>query len=230
MGSGRCGTSALAGALAHSGVFTGFHPMGPTPEMPRGYFEDRTVSDWNNRLLSSVYRYPGLFLGTIPLDLKFPEARDSALGQEIAHLERMFWFQPHAYKDPRFSYTYPFWSNLLRPGTVRLVLFRNPVDFVSSARRLRADHPIIPEDVVKLEAVWENAYQHVLKNDDGSFYYFEHDEIMSGSALPLIEHLLEGKIKPGFIEPKLCHITDALCPDKSWDTYHALKQKARAQR
>ena len=77
--------------------------MGPTPEMPRGYFEDRTVSDWNNRLLSSVYRYPGLFLGTIPLDLKFPEARDSALGQEIAHLERMFWFQPHAYKDPRFK-------------------------------------------------------------------------------------------------------------------------------
>lgn len=225
-GSGRCGTSALAGALAHSGVYTGLHPMGPSPQMPLGYWEDRWVNHWNNELLAQVCDYKGLFVAPIP-----SEARDKmplARFHDPVRVRRMFWFTPYALKDPRFAYTYRAWKPLLVSPTVCIVLFRNPSDFVASALRLRSDHQIIAGDVSALEDMWENSYHHVFANDDGTFYYIEHEHIIDGSAKGFLEHLLGYSIKWSFIEPKLCHNTDAQCPERLWDTYQELRSRASA--
>lgn len=224
LGSGRCGTSALAGALAHSGVYMGLHPMGPTPQMPLGYWEDRWVNHWNNELLGQVCDYKGLFIAPIPLDVvnKIALARFS----DPMRARRMLWFKPYAIKDPRFAFTYRAWKPLLAPSTVCLVLFRNPSDFVDSAIRLRTDFPVISGDRAALEGMWENSYQHVLANDDGSFAYIEHDELMKGTVKGFLEELLGYRIKWSFIEPKLTRITDARCPEHLWATYQELRNRA----
>jgi hypothetical protein len=51
----------------------------------------------------------------------------------------------------------------------------------------------------------------------------EHDELMSGAAMPYLEALLGYPIKQDFINPKLAHITDARCPDQLWPLYHELQ-------
>jgi hypothetical protein len=223
-GSGRCGTSALAGALAHSGVYVGLHPMGPTSQMPLGYWEDRWINAWNNQLLSQVCDYKGLFIAPVPLEAgqKMALAKFS----DPVRVQRMFWFTPYALKDPRFAFTYKAWKPLLVQPNVCIVLFRNPSDFVDSALRLRSDHSIIASQRDALETMWENSYQHVLANDDGTFCYIEHEEIINGNAKSYLERLLGYPIKWSFIEPKLCHSTEAKCPDRLWPLYHELQGRA----
>jgi hypothetical protein len=223
-GSGRCGTSALAGALAKSGVFTGLHPVGATSQMPHGYFEDHHICHWNNELLKQSCDYSGILIAPIPLEAR--ERMPLAKFPVPMNMRRYFWFQPYAFKDPRFAFTYLAWKPFFVQPHVNIVLFRNPSDFVDSALRLRADHPSISRERTALEGMWANAYQHVLANDDGTFFYVEHDELMNGNAMTFLETLLGYPIRQDFIEPKLSHVTDAKCPDALWPIYHELRDRA----
>jgi hypothetical protein len=222
LGSGRCGTSALAGALAHSGAFTGYHTLGPTPTMPKGYFEDRWFNDWNNDLLSQVCPYEGLFRAPIPLTIDCGQMR-----LHDPRAQRSFWFAPYALKDPRFAFTYPVWRDryIQRPH-VNLVLYRNPSDFVASALRLRQDYPVIASDPAALEAMWANSYEHVLRNHDDSFYYIDYAEVVDGSILRWLEGLLGYPIQRDFIRPNMARSSGALCPEKLRPLYEELQARS----
>jgi len=223
-GSGRCGTSALAGALAKSGVFTGLHPVGATSQMPQGYWEDHGVCCWNNDLLKQVCDFKGILVAPIPLEAR--EKMPLARFPDLMAVRRYFWFQPYAFKDPRFSFTYPAWKPFFVQPHVNIVLFRKPSDFVDSALRLRADHPVIAQERSALEQMWLNTYEHVLANDDGTFCYIETDELIDGSILPFLETLLSYTIKRDFIQPKMAHITRGkMTANDLWPCYRELLER-----
>ncbi|GAG00922.1 unnamed protein product, partial [marine sediment metagenome] len=67
MGSGRSGTSLVAGCLRNAGYCMGGDLIEPTESNPRGYFESREVNALNEALMRGVSaeRGPG-FLGVFP--------------------------------------------------------------------------------------------------------------------------------------------------------------------
>jgi hypothetical protein len=220
-GSGRCATSALAGALAHTGVFTGYHILGPTANQPSGYFEDKWINEWNDKVIQmSDPGYRGLFITPVNRNFLYTNLPVAAKPQSY------FWMRPYAIKDPRFAYTYRAWLPYLVQPSIALVLFRNPSDFVKSALRLRADFPMISEDPQVLEAIWKNNYEHILANDDGTFRYFDYHAIVGGSGRDKIEHLLGYKIDWSHIDTKLIHAEDGPCPDGLLDLWRDLRKRA----
>src|SRR5438067_12472105 len=60
LGSGRSGTSLVAGVLHQSGYFTGHDLLPASPTNPRGFFEDREVNAINEALLERVLPGPPL--------------------------------------------------------------------------------------------------------------------------------------------------------------------------
>ena len=54
LGSGRSGTSMLAGTLYREGLYIGDRVMPPTPGNPKGYFESFDIQDLNEDILKQV--------------------------------------------------------------------------------------------------------------------------------------------------------------------------------
>ena len=207
-GTGRCGTSALTGSLALSGAFTGQRFIPPTPLMSLGYFEDARVNEWNKAILEQVCTYTGLLRAPVPKDV---DVTTVTLPDEPA-MRDLLTHHPFALKDPRFSFTYPVWKRLLTRPCICFVLFRNPIGFIESARRMRADWDVISNDPQSLEQEWRNTYQHILDIDDGTFVYVRYYDVINGSIMPTLERLVGYPVVRDFIRPSMAHLSQQDCP------------------
>ncbi|RME58681.1 sulfotransferase family protein, partial [Candidatus Parcubacteria bacterium] len=54
LGSGRSGTSMVAGTLAKAGYFMGTQFVPPRESNPKGFFEDHEINDINEAILKKV--------------------------------------------------------------------------------------------------------------------------------------------------------------------------------
>ncbi len=91
LGSGRSGTSLVAGVLGNSGYFMGDKILQPTEGNPKGYFEDLEVNHINELILEPVVPKRPRFLrkwffhdrpvrnqrwlARLPLDTEFPTSQ-----------------------------------------------------------------------------------------------------------------------------------------------------------
>jgi len=208
LGSGRSGTSMLAGTLRHAGYFMGEHLIPTDAANPGGYFEDDEVNAINEALLApltpsrsraaSGWRW----LASVPVGSRIvcPPAVASRIEAQTAR-------SPFCFKDPRFCYTLPCWRAFV-PGAMFLCVFREPS---------RTAHSIVKEcqtadylegfviDFAGAVEIWSLMYRHILEvhRFAGEWLFCHYEQLLDHSALPWLEAALGVRADRQFPEAKL---------------------------
>src|SRR5260370_15008227 len=166
LGSGRSGTSMLAGALASAGYYMGEHLIPAEESIPKGYFEDDEINAINEALLAPVTPEPSCpvygwrWLASVPVERWPPCSADLARRIQVQTAR-----SPFCFKDPRFCYTLPAWRPFLGDA-VLLCMIREPA---------RTAHSIVKEcrhadylqglamDFSHAVEIWTLMYRHILE-------------------------------------------------------------------
>jgi GT2 family glycosyltransferase len=208
LGSGRSGTSLLAGMLSEAGWFVGDDPYPGRPANPKGFFETAEINGINEYLIAAETRlHPRLgamqrWLAVLerPLAGKPPaelEARMRALAARA----------PFAFKDPRFCYTLPAWRAAL--GPVRHVcVFREPGATIESVLRECAEADYlrgVPMDFARAEDLWCAMYRAVLAQvEDPSEWLFVHfDQLLTNEGRERLEAYAGAPLPRDFPDARL---------------------------
>ena len=159
LGMHRSGTSALARVVNLLGVPLGYQDSFiPDDANPRGYWESRPLSGFQDRLL---VRLGGSWAAPPRLEDGWERAP-----RLVALIGRGRWIFGTVYgneslwmwKDPRMSLTLPFWLRALRVNPVVIMIHRHPLE-VARSLETRSKMP-------KLEALalWERYNRAMLQN------------------------------------------------------------------
>jgi len=217
LGSGRSGTSMVAGTLAKAGYFMGTRLVPPRDSNPKGFFEDHEINDINENILKQVVphrpRYIGrLFfrnrlgymqkwLARVPLDtpIPCPPGVQPRIRRAVQHM-------PFCYKDPRFSYTLPVWRPYLK-DTVFICVFRDPASTALSIvkecqqpylRRLQMDFDTALE-------VWYWMYRHIVEVHrlEGEWLFIHFNQVLQPVGLDRLEAFTGARVDRSFPDPSL---------------------------
>jgi hypothetical protein len=227
LGSGRSGTSMVAGTLAKAGYYMGDDLMEPTEGNPKGYFESRKIEAINEWIIRGlVYRmqhrnprllprrpvphqpnfadvpYGAYWLALIPVR-HVPFADDERLA-EIAEVVSQ---EPFSFKDPRFCYTLPVWQPYLK-NTVFICVFRDPPSTALSILKEVNTEPYLRGLRITYEqalGVWTYMYRHVLEKHrhQGDWLFVHYNQVLSGDGIDRLEQLIAAKLDRNFPDQNL---------------------------
>jgi len=203
LGSGRSGTSLLAGTLARAGWYVGDDPYPGRPANPGGFFETAEINGLNEYLIARALRsHPPLgrmqrwlAVARAPLALEVPahvEQRMRALASRA----------PFAFKDPRFCATLSAWRPAL--GDARLVcVFREPAATAESMLRERAEAEYlrgVELDFAGALEVWRTMYERVLeeRRKGGAWLFVHYEQLLAPEGLARLEAFVGGPVDRGF--------------------------------
>ena len=212
-GTGRSGTSMLAGTLAHSGYFIGTDYVPPRDSNPKGFFEGEEINAVNERILEyslplgqrlqqpvlrlarklglpwqsrrALHRLGQGWLMSVPLSARM--RGNESIGREIAALTAR---TPFCFKDPRFSYTLPVWRpHLDLEKTVFLCIFRDPAETAASiAKECQAQSYLrgIRMTTGELLNLWRLMYTHIVERHrhHGRWMFVHYTQLFDESFLP----------------------------------------------
>jgi hypothetical protein len=138
LGMHRNGTSVLTRGLQALGVYLGDDFVAPQRDNPTGYWEDRSIQNLNERLLTafgrtwdSIERIEDASWCSTDLE---PFRRQAANYLRMHFLSHPLW----GFKDPRTFLLLPFWRSLLQSLDVDyryVVAIRNPLSVAASLRQ-----------------------------------------------------------------------------------------------
>lgn len=228
IGSGRSGTSMVAGILDKSGYNTGDDYLTPRDTNPSGFFEDETVNRVNDRIMRTVVkappgwdavakvkgggrvvwpllsRLPGYTVDT-GLWLASPDREPWLPGDDVETVRKLVAAEPFAYKDPRFVHTLPAWRSHLPDGTVRVVVFREPSRTANSIAREMATHRYRHVHIGYERALrlWKTTYRRVLdlSRDGGRWVFVHFDQVLDGDDR--LDETLEVDLDRSHVDPSL---------------------------
>ncbi|MEM7349923.1 MAG: sulfotransferase [Acidobacteriota bacterium] len=142
----RSGTSLVASILQQAGVMLGEKLLRPNEGNPRGYFEDKELFDFHERLL---HRLGESVMVRHPATLGPPDGEaDREVRQLIAaRSEQPLW----GFKDPRTALFLDFWDQRLTDARYVFV-YRHPIDVLLSLLRRGVDFDVLADPFVGLEA------------------------------------------------------------------------------
>jgi len=233
MGSGRSGTSAVAGTLRKAGYYMGDNLIPPREANPKGFFECADINLHSNeeilRAALPTMKDGTRWLGSIPLGTQLtPNAKAVQVMKQMVNKE------PFCYKDPRFSYTLPAWRLFLR-NTKYLCVFRHPASTIKSilkecrtAKYLQG----FPMTAAIAANVWLSMYEHILQHKDvGEWLFINYERIFQSRALDKIESFLQAKVDRDFPVLELYRSTPDLSllngNDRVLSVYQALLSEAQ---
>lgn len=221
LGSGRSGTSMVAGMLAKAGYYFGENLGLPQPANPKGYFESIEINRLNESLIERVphipvrrkrFVWPGtrknftelnhLWLAQVEPGVLFPV--DESFREAVAALVRR---QPYCYKDPRICYTLPAWWPFLE-NTACVCVFREPNTTAESMLHDCRTSPYywdVHLTYHRALAVWECMYTHVLEAHchRGDWLFLHYDQVLRGAATERFEAHVGARIDADFADPCL---------------------------
>lgn len=217
MGSGRSGTSMVAGTLYGAGYFMGDNILPATSLNPKGYYESKDVEQVNEVLLSQVVpaRPRGIigkffrhrptrnlrWLARVPVGVNIPCPDEIAL-----KIEALTQKKPFCFKDPRFCYTLPAWRPFLK-DTVFLCIFRHPSATASSIMKLYEKKKLEDLAINLNQALegWRLMYEHILDvhRQEGKWLFMHYNQVLEEEGLDQIEAFIEGKIDRSFPDRSL---------------------------
>lgn len=210
LGSGRSGTSMLAGLFANAGYFVGDDPYPGRESNPKGFFETKAVNGINEGLIAGAMPRDlelgawQRWLATMPVGTQFvstPEVR--------ARMQRLTARQPFCFKDPRFSYTLPAWREAL--GDARyLCVFRHPAATAKSIVHecSQADYlKDVTMDFERALEIWVCMYRHILDvhRHVGEWMFLHFDQVLTPEGQDRIEAFVEAPLARDFPEARLQH-------------------------
>jgi tetratricopeptide (TPR) repeat protein len=199
LGSGRSGTSMVAGLFARSGYFMGKNLYPGRDSNPKGFFEDSEINSINEDILSLVqpgWAHPGQqWLSCLPLSISFPKT--TALDRRIQDIVRL---EPFCLKDPRFSYTLPVWRPFLKK-TVCICVFRDPASTIQSIlKECNKYYPALPMNQEIALQVWAFMYQHIESSHrhQDEWVFVHYDQIFDTSVQAKLERITGAPIDGSF--------------------------------
>jgi hypothetical protein len=231
VGSGRSGTSTVAGTLKHLGLHIPPPEIEPNPTNPRGFFEPRWVVDFHKRLLGR---------SGVHLSDSRPEAAE--LAREVGARPRVQaelteWLgtalqdaRELVIKDPRNSWFQPLWRDAAHAVDVTprfLTMLRHPAEVAGSKQTYYARNPAADQlvgDTWRI-AGWINLLQTVeLASRPGPRAFVRYDDLLGdwrsamGPAGETLDLAYAGTLDPDqphevddFIDPDLHRVK------ASWD-------------
>lgn len=251
LGSGRSGTSMLAGILHQAGYFMGEKFHQPRDSNPKGFFEWYKINRINELILAPFAKndLKGALIKNIikknTVDDPGPDQRwlmALPLGKEIEEvspgiekeMQSVLHKDPFCYKDPRFSYTLPVWKKFLKPDTVFICIFREPDVTVNSIlQECRTRNYLASLYINRSRAynVWLNIYSHVLfkhAKHFENFVFVHYNQVFNGTALPMLSKMLGVPLKKDFVDEDLKRtVPGGSMPDKVKELYRSLCAAAK---
>jgi len=218
LGSGRSGTSMIAGSLAKAGYYMGENLHRANPGNPKGFFEDEEINGINEALLAQVLRARPKLLGDwffrsrpvqgqrwlsrLPLGTNIPCPHDIA-----ERIQRVTRRQPYCFKDPRFSYTLPAWRPWLG-NTVFVCVFRDPESTAQSILKECNDAHYVDSLSINFNQalqVWSLMYRHILDihRREGAWLFLHYDQVLGGDGLSRLETFVDAPVDRSFPEVSL---------------------------
>ena len=208
LGSGRSGTSMLAGTLASAGWDVGDNPYPGREANPKGFFETEEINGINEALLKRslppvpAYGHMQRWLAQAPSDLQvdLPEG----LRQRIQRLGARPGF---AFKDPRFCYPLPAWRSALGEfGTI--CIFREPaVTAASIVKECRnADYlDGMHMDFDRAVGIWTSMYTPVLEKHrhQGDWLFMHFDQLLTPEGSARLEAFVGAPVSQDFPDARL---------------------------
>ena len=218
LGSGRSGTSMVAGTLAKAGYFMGDNLYPAKISNPKGFFEDPEINGINEDLLSQVlpkrppiigkwffHNRPRLghyWLVRIPVNMSIPIT--SNITKRIQRLTKR---QPFCLKDPRFCYTLPLWRPYLE-NTIYICVFRDPSSTVLSILKeckmadYLKDFNITYEDALE---IWRLMYLHIIEHfrHQGDWLFLHYDQVLYGDGLERLRAITGAPVDESFPDRSL---------------------------
>lgn len=219
LGSGRSGTSMVAGSLAKSGYFMGTNLVKPHNSNPKGFFEDREINRINEDIIAPLIpkkpRFlrrwflkdrPGrrqFWLARIPLS-----ATINTDNQEILdEIKNVTSNHPFCFKDPRFSYTLSVWQPYLE-NTVFVCVFRDPGSTAKSILKEVQSRQYLKSLSLKHDQaleIWYLMYRRILDNHttQGEWVFIHYNQMLESRGRKRLEDFLQVKIDHDFPESNL---------------------------
>lgn len=219
LGSGRSGTSMVAGSLRRAGYDMGAGLKEGTPSNPLGYFESVEINDINEDLLRPVAAglagrpvdgvpHPVMakdqhWLACLPRGVNVEPVPGVDARMAAAAARR-----PFCFKDPRFSYTLPLWRPHLGPDTLFVCVFREPGRTVTSMMKDAAEQEYLrglgltPWFAYR---VWIHMYDRIVSEHcrRGRWLFLHYDQVASGEGLRRLARALEAPVDETFPAPAL---------------------------
>jgi hypothetical protein len=251
LGSGRSGTSMLAGLLHQAGYFMGDKLHKPLESNPKGFFEWMIINQINEQILAGYARENligklfKMFLkkGTVhaPIGrnqkwlLSLPKDVDvqNYTPQVETQIKEVLAKEPFGYKDPRFSYTLPVWKKFLKPDTVFICVFREPDVTVNSILKECRTREYLGSLYINRRmayGVWFNIYSHILfkhAKHFENFIFVHYDQVYHGTALPMLSRMLGVPLKKDFVDEDLKRtVPGGSVPGKVKELYERLCEAA----
>jgi len=242
LGSGRSGTSMVAGTLARAGYFMGEGLYQPRDSNPKGFFESPDINGINESLLARVTprRPPVLgrwffrdrpqrnqrWLARVPPGAAIPCPARTARG-----IARLVGREPYCFKDPRFCYTLPAWRPFLK-GAVFVCVFREPAATAASIVKECRSVPYLRSLSMSFATaveVWMRMYQHVLRihRNEGEWIFVHFEQVLTGEGVTRLEQHLGILADRDFPEAGLRRSSsDATVPPPAMKLYEELCEEA----
>ena len=239
LGSGRSGTSMVAGTLAKAGYFMGENLYPPRESNPKGFFENAEVNGINEALLAQVIlrrpliipqRLRKIFFRRRPIRGQRWLARvpvgtyilvPSSIEERIRNLTQR---TPYCFKDPRFSYTLPAWLPALE-NTVFVCIFRDPATTVASILKECKNAQYLHSLSINKEQaiqVWTLMYRHILEvhHHHGEWLFLHFDQVLEKTGIDKLADFIHARVDYSFPDAKLkrSHGTTD-CFGETWDCY-----------
>ena len=249
MGSGRSGTSLVAGMLAQAGYNMGDNYLDANRANPKGFFEDRTVTAINDAVLQELFPYslgPRLerwspkaaqrFYRYVPDPTQLwlagvppwrAEPRTRKFDDEIRALLK----EPYCYKDPRFSFTLPVWRPHLE-NVGFICVFRAPERTAESIMRECAEAPYLAGlRMTRRRAlrIWENAYRWMLKHHahGGDWLFIHFDQALTDAGAARLEAFAGARADRSFADRRLSRAGSGTASESA--TYETLCRLAAVE-
>jgi len=221
LGSGRSGTSMVAGSLRHAGYQMGDGLKPGSESNPLGYFESVEINTINEDLLRPVVAawagkrvgrrnliHPPMatdqhWLACLPPHVAVPLVPGAAERIAAATAKR-----PFCFKDPRFCYTLPAWRPFLGPDTVFVCVFREPGRTVTSMMKDWRSQPYLRGLGLTPAFAWQawiRQYDRILRlhRRQGRWLFLHYDQAAGPRGLRRLARFLEAPVDETFPVPGL---------------------------
>lgn len=213
LGSGRSGTSMVAGMFRNAGYFMGANLHEPRASNPLGFFEDAEVNNVNEAILAPYMPSPtnrdGIIYGCdAPSQgqrwlARLPPNTQVLTGKEqLEQISRLTSNRPFCFKDPRFAYTLQLW----RPygGDCRFVcVFRDPAEVVESILTECRTTGYLHNFAISVEQaaqVWLYNYRSILEKHAhiGDWFYIRYEQAFEPECVDRLEAFSSAKLDRNF--------------------------------
>jgi hypothetical protein len=240
LGSGRSGTSMLAGILNENGYYCGDNLYPARNSNPKGFFENSLINSMNESIIDHNISFQK---NTIKNDIYNPgkgrywllslEVNDHILKENDSiadNIKSLFSKQPFAFKDPRFSYTLSVYKKYAPPDLKTICIFREPdITAYSILKECYSQNYLKSFNISILDSyeLIFNIYNYILLNYNNvskhDIFFIHYNQLFDNSILNRLSEYLEINLINNFSDQNLKRSSSiGYIPDRNLDLYRKL--------